>query len=119
MDEKTIKKIGSRMVVLQSFADYILEVKEHKTFAEAYPDIPDEYGRLNKKQEELLHTYLTAIYAEFGLDLNKILEENGAKPKDGEILSEFEREKLSRLADEHLGVMGTLMDRKAKLFDNK
>lgn len=115
------KLMADRMVMLQAFVEYYLKFTKGKTFQELYPDIKDEYGKLNKKQEELLHEYLDTVYKGFGLDLNKILEEKKAEVKPGNVLTDYEMKELLRLADEELLLGGTILERKARLYikDNK
>jgi hypothetical protein len=117
MDENMKKLLtAERMIVFQDFADSYLRVAEKKKFAEKYPNVEDKYGVLNKEQEALLHDYLVRVYKGFGLDLEKVMAEKGAKPVEGTPLTDFEVKELVRLADEYLVLFGTQVERKEKLF---
>lgn len=120
MDEQKKKLLlADRMVILQAFVDYYLRLTKGKYFADLYPDEKDEYGRLNHKQEELLHDYLKLEYRTFGLDLDKRLQEKDAKVTEGNILTDFEMDELVRLADELILLNGVILERKARLYDKK
>lgn len=118
--DKNMKKllVAERIVILQAFAEFYLSKKEGKTFAEAFPDIKDEYGILNIKQVELLHLFLKDVYSSFGLDLEKILAEKG-EVFDGKELTPFEGKEIIRLADDELGLGAIILKRKERLYKKK
>ncbi len=117
MDENMKKSLtAERLIALQSFADSYLRITEQKKFAEKYPNVKDEYGILNKEQEALLHDYLVRVYKGFGLDLEKVMAEKGAKPIEGSKLTDYEIKELVRLADEYLLMLAIQVERKTKLF---
>ena len=120
MNEKEKKRLFiDRMLVLQGFVESYLKMTKGKTFEELYPDIKDEYGHLNAKQEELLHDFLSLQHKLFGLDLDKVLEERGARLKEGSKLTDFEMEMLARLADQQILIDASLLERKSRLYIGK
>lgn len=108
-----------RVLVLQACADYICRATEHKSFAEAFPDVEDKYGTLNNIQESLLHKYLAGMFYAFGLDLDAIIKEKGEVLSEGEVLTDLEQGMLLFLVDNYLQVFGIMMERKEKLKDKK
>ena len=117
MEENARKNMiaAERMAVLQAFVDCYL-IKNYKmSFAEMYPDMKDEYGKLNSKQNELLHNYLDEVYKEFGLNLSEAIKAHGEN-YNGTDLTDFETNELTRLADNQIGVLSILLDRKARLL---
>jgi hypothetical protein len=116
MEENERKLLGiERMAIMQGFVELYLMQTEHKTFGELYPDVEDKYGVLNEKQVGILHSYLTYVYKSFGLDLNKVLQDKGEEPKEGN-LTPFEKQELNRLADEQIVTLSMILKRKEKLF---
>ena len=120
MNEEQVKKMVAveRMTILQAFAESYLMRTQKKTFMEAYPDVPDQYGKLNDVQTALLHEYLVSFYKGLGFDLEKILAEKGQK-FDGKNLTEYEKEQLVRLADEQIHMLAVILDRKARAKKGK
>lgn len=114
-EEKKKMLTAERMAVLQGFADYYLLKTKGKVFTDLYPDIKDEYGRLNDKQSEILHSYLVDTYKSYGLDLDGVLARAGEK-FDGKNLTEFEKKELIRLADTQIGVVAVILKRKERLY---
>lgn len=114
-EEKKELLVAERLVILQGFVDYYLIKTTGKVFTELYPDIKDEYGLLNDKQSEILHSYLADVYNSFGLDLDSVLANVGEK-FDGKNLTEFEKKELIRLADTQIGVVAAILNRKERLY---
>ena len=116
MEDRELKLLGlERMAIMQGFVDFYLKQTEHKTFGELYPDVKDQYGILNEQQAGILHSYLIYVYKSFGLDLNKVLQEKGEEPKEGN-LTPFEKQELNRLADEQLATLAMVLKRKERLY---
>ena len=114
-EEKKNLLTAERMAILQGFVDYYLLRTKNSSFAKEYPDIKDEYGKLNNKQTELLHYYLMSVYKNMGLDLEKVLADKG-ETYNG-TLTNFEKDELVRLADDQIGLVAIMMNRKERLFN--
>lgn len=117
MNEKDKMLLAERLVILQALAENYLKKTTGKTFEEMYPEEKDEYGRLNHTQEKVLHDYLASIYKVYGQNLDEVLAEKGETLKDGEVLTDYEKGALMRLADEQLILSATIVERKARLFN--
>jgi hypothetical protein len=115
MEDKKELLTEERTLVLQALADYTVRKGKKQTFAEAYPEVKDEYGKLNSHQEALLHAYLVASFKEHGSDLEKILAAKEEKLKVGDSLTEFEKNVLINEADNLLGILAVILERKEKL----
>lgn len=117
-EEKKELLVAERLVILQGFVDYYLKKTTGKVFTDLYPDIKDEYGILNDKQSEILHSYLADVYDSFGLNLDRAIANTGEK-SDGKNLTEFEKKELIRLADTQICIAASIMDRKERLYKKK
>lgn len=119
MNKDDIKKLLplERMVIMQGFVEVYLQKTKGKKFGELYPDIEDTYGVLNKKQLEILHSYLVDDYKSMNIDLNEIINKSGSAV-DENGLSEYEKKELVRRADSVLATVANVFERKEKLYKN-
>jgi len=105
---------AERAVILQGFVDSYLLRTEGKPFYEVYPDIEDQYGILNDKQNEILHYYLEDELKDRGRNLEEEIKAAGEERIDNE-LTDYEQEQLLELADKEIILLGSIMQRKEKL----
>lgn len=119
MNKDDMKKLLplERMVIMQGFVEVYLQKTKGKKFGELYPDIEDTYGVLNKKQLEILHSYLVDDYKSMNIDLNEIINKSGSAV-DENGLSEYEKKELVRRADIVLATVANVFERKEKLYKN-
>lgn len=119
MNKDDMKKLLplERMVIMQGFVEVYLQKTKEKKFGELYPDIEDTYGVLNKKQLEILHSYLVDDYKSMNIDLNEIINKSGSAV-DENGLSEYEKKELVRRADIVLATVANVFERKEKLYKN-
>lgn len=119
MNKEDMKKLLplERMVIMQGFVEVYLQKTKGKKFGELYPDIEDTYGVLNKKQLEILHSYLVDDYKSMNIDLNEIINKSGSAV-DENGLSEYEKKELVRRADSVLATVANVFERKEKLYKN-
>lgn len=119
MNKDDMKKLLplERMVIMQGFVEVYLQKTKGKKFGELYPDIEDTYGVLNKKQLEILHSYLVDDYKSMNIDLNEIINKSGSAV-DENGLSEYEKKELVRRADSVLATVANVFERKEKLYKN-
>lgn len=114
-DEQVMQLIpAERAVILQGFVDSYLIRTDGRPFYEVYPDIEDQYGILNDKQNELLRYYLEDEFKERGRNLQQEILAAGEEIVDGE-LTDFEEEQLLELADKEIILLGAIMRRKETL----
>lgn len=114
---KEIEK--ARAVFLQAIADFYIRQTCNMSFAEKYPNVHEKKGVLTNQHEMVLKAYLVYKYALYGLDLPSILKEKGEEPKGNEVLTEYEKNQLIRIADEYIFVIGNAVRKREKALSNK